>query len=274
MPSPQNTEVEEFDVDDESKGVENLDQEVDETPEDESEEVEDEESDDDGGAEDEDQEEGKSEAAEFDKRYTQLKGDSPEDYAKSLEEAYANSSAEGVKLNRELASLKEKTAGILAAAEKDPDLAKRIGITDEDAEAVNPQPKSTSEAYAQQLMEERMDTEYKEFAERHTEIDTDDSIRKELLDEVSVQSAAYKAKTGRIISMKDALERSWKILGYDETNPQEKLAVKAKETASTSTAQSKPKSKKSAPTPISDKAIEMAKRFGLSEKDVQKYYKP
>lgn len=276
-----NGNVEEFDVDEDSKDVETATGE-DETLEDDDTENDDDEAGEEDGSEDESSDddksdEDKSEEAKFDKRYTQLKGDTPEEYAKSLEEAYNQSSAEGVRINKELNDLKQKVGNILIAAEKNPEIAKQLGLSEGDTSTAKPDAaKSPAETYAEQMMNERMETEYKDFTTLHPEVDTDETIRTELLSEVGVQSAAYNAKTGKIISMKDALSRAWKVLGYDD-NTKEDLAVKAKETAGqgrTQGASAKKSSSGGKKPEVSEKAMEMAKKMGLSEKDVNKYYKP
>ena len=274
-----NGNIEEFDVNEDDKDVENAKGE-DETLEDDEDKDEDDKAEEDEGSEDDDEDDEsgeKSDEAKFDKRYTQLKGDTPEEYAKSLEEAYNNSSAEAVKLNRELGELKSKVGNILIAAEKNPELAKQLGLSEGETSTTKPDAaKSTAESYAEQIMNERMETEYKEFTTEHPEVDTDETIRTELLAEVGVQADAYKARTGKIISMKDALSRAWKVLGYDD-NTKEDLAVKVKEQAGQGRTQgtsSKGKSSGGKKTEVSQAALDMAKKMGLSEKDVNKYYKP
>lgn len=278
MPTPPNGEVEEFDVDDNDQDVESTD--VDDENQDDSDTNDDQDDadTDEDTADDTDDEpdegEGQSEDGKFEKRYTQLKGDTLVEYKDSLEDAYNKSSAEGVRLNTELSDLKSKVGHILAAAEANPDLAKQLGL-DESGTSTAPANtvKSPAETYAEQMMQERMEKEYSEFTTEHPEVDTDDTLRKELLAEVSVQSAAYNARSGKIISMADALNRAWKVLGYDD-NSKEKLAVKAKENASQGTAQGTSAKKKSTTKPeVSEKAMALAKQMGLSEKDVQKYYK-
>lgn len=274
MPTPQNSDVEEFDVEDTDQDVESLEDDEtlddddtnDDTDADDNDEDDTEDTDDDSD-EDEDQ----PKAGKFEKRYSQFKGKTPEEYAKSLEEGYHNSSAEAVKLNRELTELKQKTANLLAAAEKNPELAKQLGLEESDTSASTT--KSPAETYAEQMMNERMEKEYKEFTTIHPEVDTDKALSDELLAEVAVQSKAYYERHGKIISMADALNRSWKVLGYDD-NSKEKLAVKLKDNAAQGTTQGASTKKKStAKTEVSPKALDYAKKMGLSEKDIQKYYK-
>lgn len=278
MPTPPNNEVEEFEVDDNDQDVESTDvddetQDDSDTDDDQDNDADDEDTADDTD-DDSDKDEGQSEDGKFEKRYTQFKGDTPVEYAKSLEDAYNKSSAEGVRLNTELSDLKSKVGHILAAAEKNPELAKQLGL-DESGTSTPPAPsvKSPAETYAEQMMQERMEKEYSEFTTDHPEVDTDEALRTELLAEVGVQSAAYNARSGKIISMAEALNRAWKVLGYDD-NSKETLAVKAKENASQGTTQGTSAKKKSTTKPeVSEKAMDLAKRMGLSEKDVQKYYK-
>lgn len=259
-----------------------------ESPEEEDDEIEDEDSEgeDDGDEEEDDESEGDDtedddeeapEEPKFEKRYTQLKGETLEEYVKSVETAYHESSTEAVRAVQELKDLKTKVGKVLVAAEKDPELAKAIGLTEEDtkdakAETVQ---KSPAESYAEQMMNERMEQEYSDFTKEHPEVDTDQVVREELLAEVGLQSDAYFKKHGKVISMAEALNRSWKVLGYDD-NKKEELAVAAKKVASQSksTGTSSKKTKSKGKTEVSSKAMEIAKKMGLSEKDVAKYYSP
>lgn len=274
MPAIDNNDnVEEFDVDDSNQNVESDkdDETLDDTDTDNDVDTDDE----DGSDDDSDDELGDSKEAKFEKRYSQLKGDTPEEYAKSLEDAYNNSSAEAVKLNREFKELKEKVGGLLAAADKDPELAKKLGLTEEDKKVDKPdEDKSPAEKWAEQRMAEEFLQDYKDFTKLHPEADTDETIRKELEEEVGIQATAYKSKTGKIIAMKDALSRAWKVLGYDD-NSKEDLAVKLKENAGQGRSQggSSKKNSSTKKPEVSEKALEMAKKFGLSDKDIQKHYK-
>lgn len=276
MPTPNANDVDEFEVDSDDQNVESNDELDDDTLDDtDVDETEDNDDTDEDDTEDDSDKKDDTEDGKFEKRYTQLKGDTPEEYAKSLEEAYNNSSAEGVRLGKEMKDLKSKVAGIIAAAEKDPALAKQLGLTSEDGQPQSDPtaPKSPAETYAEQLMNERMEQEYKDFTKLHPEIDTDATMSENLLAEVGAQSAAYNQRTGKIISMAEALSRSWKVLGYDD-NSKENLAVKAKETASQGTARGTSTKKSGTKTEVSDKALEYAKKMGLSEKDVKTFYKP
>ena len=265
---PKLDDVEEFDIDD-SQEVES-DQE-DETldEEDDGSETDDSDNDDDSDSDDDtdnDEVEGDEDEGKFEPRYTQFKGESLEDYVKKLEDAYGSSSKEGVSNARKLTALQQKVATILEAVEKSPELAKQLGLSEDDTTELKP--KSTAETYAEQLMEERQEQEYSDFAKKHPEIESDEALRSDLLAEVSVQAAAYNARTGKIISMEKALTRAWKVLGYDDDS-KEDLAVAGKKVAGQGKVRSGSAKTKKNKAEVSPKALEIAKKWGLSEKDFQ-----
>lgn len=191
-------------------------------------------------AEDESQEESDdSEESEFERRFSQFKGDTLEEYVKNLEEGYANSSTEAVRLNRELRRLRDDKMSAIANSEKEGDEKKPA----EDPALV----------YARQKMEEDAAKDYRTFAELHPEIDElsdqfDESLFNEFDKEAGYARDYLYRTTGKIPTLMEAMRRAWAVMNPDSNvSKEEKVAMNAKNTAagtkSKSIAKEKPKPK-------------------------------
>lgn len=110
---------------------ENIDNDGEDDVNDEDESDEDDDDSDDDDSEDEDEEE-----LEFKKAFSQIKGDTALEYLPNLEEAYRKSSSEGKRLSGEKKELQDRIDQINTAVAKNPELAKLImDATGEDAVA-------------------------------------------------------------------------------------------------------------------------------------------
>lgn len=246
---------------------ENLDDEVetteveDETVNDEDEQEEGDDSQDEGDDESEEDEE----EPEFEKAFKNIKGDTPTEYAKNLEEAYRKSSTEG-KLNYQKAKDNQATLDRIAAVvAKNPEIAKVINEATDDTEI----PLTTDPAliHARQEMETKMESDYNKFVQSHPELDTDPELQEKVLEEVRLFSEVARKK-GRIPAMSEALTKAWISLGLDKEDSKEKIVTKAKETASkpkTNNGNKKPSGK--TPT-LSAEQIAAGKKMGLTEKQL------
>lgn len=225
---------------------------------------EDEDKDEEDDSQDEDEDSDDEDESKFEKAFSQIKGDTPEEYAKNLEEAYRKSSQEG-KLNYQKAKeAQERIDRIAAAVAKNPDLAKAINEAsdNEDNPTIDP-----AVSYARQQMESKMESDYHKFAEKHPEIDSDPALQAKVLDEVKIFGDAARKK-GKILGMDDALNKAWISLGLDKEDSQDDVVNKAKETASkpkTNPGNKKQSGKK--PT-LSTEQIEAGRRMGLTEKQM------
>lgn len=214
-----------------------LDPEVDEDTQDETDENdEDSDSDDDTGKTD-DEDDDDLDDAKFEKRFKQLKGDTPKEYAKNLEEAYYKTSMESVRLAKELAKKNEDKP-----ADKKPD----------DNAALDPEI-----AWAKGERQRQWATDLTAFKKQHPELDSDPILANELNDELAIVAEVYQRKNGYGISMAEGLKKAWSSLGYDsgESDRKERVASAAKDGGTRSKSgtgkQSAPKIK------LSDKQIEV-----------------
>ena len=253
-------------LDDDQEEVEN---EVDNASEDETQDEEqddsDEETEDGEDSEDEEDSEDDSEdeddEPEFTKAFSQIKGDTLEDYTPNLEEAYRKSSREGRKLAEDKKELQSKLDVVAAVIAKNPELAKAIENAGASAAIVDPT-----------LMKLRQDTEtqqlkeYNEFSDSHPRLEAEEDLRKDVFDTMSELSAAAQ-KRGKVLSMSDALKKAWAIVVDDDDEKEEKIVNKAKENASRKKSNSGG-GKKPAPSKakgLTAEQIAVAKKFGLTE---------
>lgn len=218
----------------------------------------DEDSDDDDEDSDEDEDE-----PEFKKAFTQIKGDTPTEYAKNLEEAYRQSSQEGKLKAKEAKDAQARIDQIAAVVAKNPELAKLINESAGDEIAPTTDP---ALLHARQDMEERMEKDYKKFVETHPELDSDPDLQEKVLAEVTIFGDAARKK-GKILGMDEALRKAWISLGLDKDDSKETVVTKAKETASKSKTSNSNKKTSKAPT-LSAEQIEAGRRMGLTEKQM------
>jgi hypothetical protein len=177
-----------------------------------------------------DEESDKEESEDFTKRFTQFKGDDPQEYLKNLEDGYAESSKEAVRLSRENRELKANLNKLIAT---EPDLTKSDSG---EGMPADPVAKDPALAWAEARMKETNTREYNEFAEKHPEILTDPKLVEELDDELAVIGAAYFQRHGSPISLGVGLEKAWVTLGKDTSDKQEQVASAAKASAGQSKA--------------------------------------
>lgn len=204
--------------------------------------------------------------AEFKKRFTQFDGETPEEYLKNLEEAYANSSTEGQRLSKEAKDAKEKYDKIATLVANNPDFAKAL----EENEAKPQAPVDPALAFARQQMEAQYEKDWKDFTALHPELVGDQELTNELIDELDIITVAAQAK-GRTLSMEEGLKKAWISLGKQAADDKEKVVNKAKEQASKAAPNaSKPKAN-SGKQEFTAEQIAVAKKMGLSPEDLAKY---
>jgi len=213
----------------------------------------------------ESEEEAKPDAEEeskFQKRFTQIKGDTPEEYAVNLEEAYRNSSTEGQRTATELKEAKEELTKIGAAIAANPELAKALNDALDGAPAAPAQKEDPAIEFARSEMKKKLDGEYNAFTDLHPEMVTDTELREKVLDELE-HFASVAAAKGETLGMEEGLKKAWVSLGLDAEDSKEETITKAKEQAARPQAPGKTK-KSPAGTGFTDEQIALAKRFGLT----------
>lgn len=252
-------EVETTQVEDENLENEELNKEVTDTG------AEDEELDDEDGKKTETEED---EENKFQKRFSQFKGDTPEEYLKELEEAYANSSTEGQRNSKEAKEAKEKLDKILTAVANNPELAKALEEADN-----APKPKEDPAlVYARQQMEQQYEKDWGDFTRLHPELVGNQELTNELIDEMD--AIAYAAeRRGKTLTMAEGLQKAWISLGRQAADDKEKIVNKTKEQASKpAPGASKPK-QNSSKQEFTPEQIAVAKKMGISAEDLAKYSK-
>lgn len=241
----QNLEEEvESDEEDETLQDEDDTEDNDEETDDESDESDEE--DDDESEEDEDSEG-------FTKRLTQFKGDTPTEYAKSLEDGYLETSKEGVKLSKENKDLKAVVDRINQLIATNPELAKALEAEAPTTE--NKGPKDPALAWAEAERDKAWQKDFDAFTEKHPEIETDPKLADELNTQLAVVRDVIQRTEGRLPSMGEGLDKAWKLLGKDDT--EENIRVAAKNTASKGKTVSGHKSETKGKVKFSDSQIEV-----------------
>lgn len=241
--------------------VETDDKSEDETTDDDNDDNEEDDSQDDDDDDDSDDDEDEST---FKKAFSQIKGETPEEYAGNLEEAYRKSSQEGKLLAQQVKENQERIDKIAAVVAKNPELAKLINDSAIEGEAtpvVDP-----ALLHARQQMEEKMESDYNTFVEDHPELASDPVLSEKVLAEVTIFGDAARKK-GKILGMDEALRKAWISLGLDKEDSKDKVSVKAKETASKSKTNNATKKSKKDPV-LSEDQIAAGKKFGLTEKQM------
>ena len=202
----------------------------------------------------------------FQKRFTQFKGDTPEEYLKELEEAYANSSTEGQRNSKEAKEAKEKLDKILTAVANNPELAKALEEADN-----APKPKEDPAlVFARQQMEQQYEKDWTDFTRLHPELVGNQELTNELIDEMD--AIAYAAeRRGKTLTMAEGLQKAWVSLGKQTADDKEKIVNKTKEQASKpAPGASKPK-QTSSKQEFTPEQIAVAKKMGISAEDLAKY---
>lgn len=209
------------------------------------------------------------EEAKFEKRFSQIQGETQEDYLKNLEEAYRNSSTEGQRLAIEAKEDKKFRDQVAAAIANDPDLAARLqGTVGKEAPAPYVDP---ALAYARELRDEQFNKEYGQFTDAHPEMISDEALREKVLGELETFADAY-AASGRRLGMAEGLKKAWISLGLDIDDKKEKVMTQAKTQAAQPQAQPKPKAPVAKPQ-FTDEQIAFAKKMGLSPEQLAEYSK-
>lgn len=197
-------------------------------------------------SEDEGDQIAESEQSEFTKKYDNIKGDTPEEYAKNLEVAYDNSFAE-------LQKLRHQPAPIPKAEE-------------ESQEETDAKPATWTDLYAQQKLQEEADKAYKDLTETYPQAADQQSTQyQQFVKEVDTLSRTILASQGRLAPPAELYSKAAVILGWESQTADDKLRAKLKEDGSTSknpSATRKPSTSK-----VSDEEVGMYKKMNpMTEK--------
>ncbi len=232
-----------------SEEVETSEEEDESTDTDEDEDDSEEAGEEDGQTDDQAEEE---ETPTFVKQFPNIKGDTPEEYAKNLEAAYNNSTAEALRL-KQLAEAKTDTG------------------EEEDKQA----PIDTSDVtslYAKQKMDEEIQSAYADFSKKYSQVN-DANEYSRFTNEVAILSNTILQSQKRLASPTELYQKAAIILGWqpeDTTTKAEKVAAAAKNGAATSKTSSatKPVSK----SKVTDEMITVNRKMypGKSDTEIRK----
>lgn len=180
----------------------------------------------DGQTDDDTTEESSEEEEEpkFVKKFPQIKGDTFEDYAKNLEEAYDNSTAEYHRLRE---SQNQNEAAPSAGEE-----------SGEDRTSGTISPTDPLSLYAKQKMDEEIDIAYTDFRKDFPQV-TDKSNYDAFTREVQVMSKTIMESQGRLASPKELYNKAAIALGWERqptVDSKEKLTMALKDKSGSSKA--------------------------------------
>lgn len=204
----------------------------------------------------------------FTKRFTQFKGDSPEEYLKNLEEGYYNSSSEAMRLNNEVKDLKAKVEQVAGLIANNPELAEQLNLP-QDQPAVDKDP---AIRYAETKMQEEMKNEYEAFVALHPEIESDPGLQERMTKRLAVLAKTVQEEEGRYLGMGEGLELAWTSLGMAQQDKKEEIRMKAKDVAA-STKTAKGGTKKVVKSEFTPAQLEMAEKLGLNEQQLREFVK-
>lgn len=228
-------EVETTEVEDESSEGAEDEEESDDTSE------EDGQTDDQATEEEDDAEESADDSTAFVKEFDYIKGDSPEEYAKNLEAAYKNSTSEALRLKSEL------------------DAAKAPGTTTEETtEEADAAPKTALELYAEQKLNEEIQTAYESFRKDYPQVNDQTEYQK-FSTEVATFSQHIQETQKRLASPEELYRKAAISLGWEKKDSQpdskDKLGMAVKDNAATGKTTSAPSKRAPSGPAISDAEI-------------------
>lgn len=208
-----------------------------------------EESDEDAG-DDTDSEDDEDEKPEFEKRFPRFKGDTPQEYIKNLEDGYQASAEEAIRLNRELTALQNMQSD-------------RDGSDDD---ATPPAPKDPNLQWAEQERQKQWSQDWQNFASRHPELETDQTLFAEFDKKTGDMFAFIQQTEKRMPTLEEAMSKTWNYMFPDNpdapSKPNSKEETIAMATKNAGAGTKRKGVTKDPPKPkYSDKAIETAKRF-------------
>ncbi len=208
---------------------------------------------------------GQAKAPSFERKFQNIKGEDPAEYAKNLETAYENSTSEAVRLNKELkdaAELIRQAKEIVEGGKgKDPNKSQEFSVQ----EAIDNHPiiRQQKERQLKDLTDE-----FNKFRGRVPDVNLDDPENfKKFEGVVEKAGDALRIATGEEPTYAEMFDKAATLLGWDA---QDKVGEAVKGVAASTKTNS---GKKTVPkSTITDKEVAVAKRFfpGLSETDIRK----
>jgi hypothetical protein len=190
----------------------------------------------------------------FVKQFDYIKGDTPEEYAKNLEQAYENSSTEGRRINAELQELKKAPT---VTPEK----------TDEEET-----PKSATELYVQQKLDQEIQEAFSVIRKDYPQASNPDEYAK-FTREVATFSRTILDGQGRLASPAELYAKAAISLGWEkndaEPDDKDKLGMALKDGAATSKTTSAPTKPKPTGAKVSETQLKLNRKMYPGKTDQQ-----
>jgi len=212
---------------------------------------------------DEDSEEDDEEESDFQKAFSNIKGESALEYIPNLEEAYRKSSEEGKKLSTQLRDAQARIDQFNIIVSQNPELAKLV----EDAtEGGIPPTVDPALAMARQEYQEKIEKDLSEFLEEHEDLEDDEDLMKDFMDNLDIVGAAARKK-GKILRPMEGYRRAWAMLGREEDS-KDKVVNAAKNAASKSKPKASKKVGSKSDSKLTVEQLNYGKKMGLTEKQM------
>lgn len=217
--------------------------------------------------------------------FENLADDDDAKYIENIERAYKNSTSEALRLSNEMGALNRRVDAILTAAEKDPDLAKRLNAVLDGK--VEPSSSGSEVAPAERSgevsplddpflvdqktkWEETSRQEVEDILNANPEIASDPMLNTDVKHWMNVFSQEEFRKNKRLMSGGEAMLAAMKHLGIEDRRTKQEVASRAKEIAAPVKKGSsrKPKGKTKE---VSDLSLKLAGKMGLSRERIEKF---
>lgn len=201
------------------------------------------------------------EPAAFVKEFPNIKGDTPEEYAKNLEISYRNSTGEALRLKDELD--KNQPAPPVAPPTQPP------------AEGASPAPKSAAELYADKQLNKEITAAYDVVKENYPQVSEPDKYA-QFTAKVAVFSRTILETENRLADPSELYDMATTSLGWkkkDDDAPlddKDKLAMAAKDSAASSKTTSGPTPPKPKTPKVSEAQLKLNRKMypGKTDKEI------
>lgn len=218
----------------------------------------------------------------FTKRFNQFQGESPEEYAKQLEDAYDNSSKEALNIKRQLDDTKRENDRLLSVVASNPEVARQLVQPQAPAAPQVPQgmqgiqgQQTTDPAllFYREKFNEESQSQYNEFVDNHPELRSDSALASDMNRRIYAYGQAVRTSENRQPSMKEAIEAAWVISGRPlNATKEEVIQMAQKSIAGQGRRSSGRPVAPNAASNYTEEQLEMARRVypGLSDEELEK----
>lgn len=223
--------------------------------------------------------------APVERKFKNLAADDDTQYITNIERAYENSSSEAIRLSNELATTTRRVDAIISAAQKDPDLAKKLnevldanGVvtpsgTGEAAPTSNEVPNALDDPFlvdSKTKWQEQSKQEVEDILAANPELLSDPSLNANVKHWMEVFSQEEYRTKKRLMSGGEAMVAAMKHLGIEDRRQKQDVANKAKDLAAP-TRPTKARQPKASKTALPDAAYDFAAKMGVSRESVEKF---